>query len=123
MITKNQIYTKLENALPTTVYCTQFYEVVPKSLPCVYFRASWSPIRRHTNLSYSDNQKRFYCYVEVYGNNIDSIVATVESAFKGMFFIEELCEMIPNYDPSIERVSMRFQRVITESDVLETNES
>jgi hypothetical protein len=36
-----------------------------------------------------------------------------------MGFLEELSEMIPNYDPSIERVSMRFQRVICGGDTLD----
>lgn len=122
MITKNQVYTIMTQALPNTVYCTQYYEIVPKSLPCVYFRASWNPIIRHINLDYSDIQKRMVVYIEVYGTNIDSIVSSLETVFKSMYFVEELAEMIPNYDPSIERVSMRFSRVITDKDTLGTEE-
>ena len=54
----------------------------------------------------------------VYGYDIDEIVRTIEDTMSDMYFIEELNEMIPNYDPSIERVSMRFQRIICGGDTL-----
>lgn len=112
MLTKNEIYTQLVNALPG-VYCTQYYEKIPKQLPCVYFRESHSPVGRYITLNFDDEQIRMYCYVEVYGTDIDDIVGTIETTFKNMHFIEELSEMIPNYNPNVKRVSMRFQRIIT----------
>lgn len=117
MITVNQIYDTLENALGG-IYVTKYYHRINEQLPCVYFRESHSPLRSATTLDYSDEQKRLYCYIEVYGQEIDSIVETIEATMRGMYFIEELNEMIPNYDPSIERVSMRFQRIITGGDSL-----
>lgn len=112
MITKNEVYTTLTEALPG-VYCTQYYEPIPKELPCVYFRESHSQVRRYVTLNYDDEQIRMVCYVDVYGQNIDEIVTAVENAFRSMCFIEDLNEMVPNYNPEIERVSMRFQRIIT----------
>ncbi len=118
MITKNDIYTELVSALGDDVYCTQYYEVVPQQLPCVYFRESHSPVLRYITLDMEDEQVRMYCYIEVYGTDIDDIVETIEQTFRGMGFIEELCEMIPNYRPEIERVSMRFQRILTGGNTL-----
>lgn len=112
MVTKNEVYTKLTEYL-SGVYCTQYYEPIPKELPCVYFRESHSRIARYVTLEMDDEQLRMICYVEVYGQEIDEIVEKVEKAFRDMNFIEELNEMIPNYNPTIERVSMRFQRIIT----------
>ena len=116
MITKNQIYDYIE--CHVTAYCTRYYEVVPKSLPCVYIRFSWNPMRRHITLNFDDEQIRCYAYIEVYGNNIDSTVAEIESVMRAMHFVEELAEDVPNYDPTLERVSMRFCRVLTGQDTL-----
>lgn len=118
MITVNQVYDTLVNALPN-VYVTKYYNRINEQLPCVYFRESHNPVFRYIQLNRADQQMRLVVYIEVYGEGIDEIVQTVEDTFKQMFFIEELCEMIPNYDPSIERVSMRFQRIITGGDTLE----
>ena len=121
MITVNQIYDRLVESLPN-VYVTKYYNRITETLPCVYFRESHSPVRRYTQLDYNDRQFRLVCYVEVFGHEIDELVATVEEIFKSMFFLEELAEMIPNYNPDIERVSMRFQRIITDGDELPTQE-
>ncbi len=116
MITKNQVYDYIANHVDA--YVTGYYEVVPKSFPCVYVRFSWNPMRRHITLDFTDEQVRAYAYIEVYGQNIDSTVLEVENVMRQMFFVEELAEQVPNYDPSVERVSMRFCRVITGQDSL-----
>lgn len=118
MITVNQVYDTLENALDGVAYVTKYYARIPEQLPCVYFRESHNPVFKYIQMDRNDDQIRLVCYVEVYGYDIDSIVQTVEQTFKSMFFIEELAEMIPNYDPSIERMSLRFQRIITGGDTL-----
>lgn len=117
MITKNEIYTRMVEALPG-IYCTQYYEKIPKQLPCVYFRESHSPVGRYITLDMTDEQIRMYCYVDVYGDDIDGIVETIENTFRGMHFIEELAEMIPNYDPDVKRVSLRFGRILTGGNTL-----
>ena len=117
MISKNQIYTALTNAL-SGVYCTQYYEEIPQALPCVYFRESHAPVSANIDLDLADEQLHRFVYIEVYGSNLDSLVSDIESAMKTLKFTEELCEMIPNYDPTIERVSMRFTRVIGGGDTL-----
>ena len=111
MITRNDIFDYIANHVDA--YCTNYYEVVPKSFPCVYVRFSWNPIKRYVNLDFTDEQIRAYAYIEVYGQNIDETVAQVESVMKEMYFVEELAEQVQNFDPSLERVSMRFMRVIT----------
>lgn len=111
MIGRDDIFDYIANNV--NAYCTNYYEVVPKSLPCVYVRFSWNPIRRYINLDFTDEQIRAYAYIEVYGNNIDGTVAEVERVMREMYFVEELAEQVQNYDPSLERVSMRFCRVIT----------
>lgn len=121
MITVNQVYDTLAKALPN-VYVTKYYNRIQENLPCVYFRESHSPVSRYNQLDYADKQFRLVCYVEVYGYDIDAIVETIEDTFRGMFFLEELCEMIPNYNPDIERVSMRFQRIIAEGDTFPEGE-
>lgn len=119
MVSKNEVYTYLTESIKTDgVYFTQYYEVIPKALPCVYFRTSHSPIRSNLTLKNTDEQLRMYCYIEVYGQNIDGLVEDIEAVFRQIHFVEELCEMIPNYDPEIERVSMRFMRVITGGNTL-----
>ena len=121
MISVNEVYDTLAKALPN-VYVTKYYNRITEQLPCVYFRESHSPVRRYNQLDYQDEQHRLVCYVEVYGYDIDDIVKTIESTFKSMYFLEELAEMIPNYDPDIERVSLRFQRIITDGDTLPAQE-
>ncbi len=117
MITVNQVFDTLSKALPN-VYVTKYYNRIQEDLPCVYFRESHNPVSRYTQLDFKDKQFRLVCYIEVYGYDTDAIVQTIEETFRSMFFIEELCEMIPNYNPDIERVSMRFQRIIAEGDEL-----
>ena len=116
MITRNEVFNYI--ATKVNAYCTGYYEVVPKSFPCVYVRFSWNPMRRYIALDFTDEQVRAYAYIEVYGQNIDATVLEVESVMKEMNFVEELAEQVPNYDPSVERVSMRFCRVITGQDSL-----
>ena len=117
MISINQVYDTLEKALDG-VYVTKYYNRIPEQLPCVYFRESHNPVFKYIQFDRNDEQIRLVCYVEVFGYDIDSIVATVEQTFKQMYFIEELAEMVPNYDPSVERMSMRFQRIIAGGDTL-----
>ena len=119
MITVNQIYNNIINNLPN-IYVTKYFERITEALPCVYIRESHSPIESATNLNFSDKQVRMYLYVEVYGEETEGIVEQVEAIMRNMGFLEELSEMIPNYDPSIERVSMRFQRVICDGDTILT---
>lgn len=117
MITVNQIYDRIVTALDG-IYVTKYYERITEQLPCVYVRESHSPIRSATSINLTDDQKRMYFYIEVYGENTEEIVETIEATMRGMGFLEELSEMIPNYNPSVERVSMRFQRVICGGDTL-----
>ena len=118
MITMNQIYDRLVTALDG-VYVTRYYEEINRQLPCVYIRESHSPLYAATNLDFSDEQNRVYFYIEIYGRETDSIAQIIENTMRGMGFLEELSEMIPNYDPSIERISLRFQRVICGGDTLD----
>mgnify|MGYP003304703587 CR=1 FL=1 len=117
MITVNQIYDRIVTALDG-IYVTKYYTRITEQLPCVYVRESHAPIHAATNIDFSDDQCRMYFYIEVYGEQTEEIVATIEATMRGMGFLEELSEMIPNYDPSIERVSLRFQRVICGGDTL-----
>lgn len=120
MITKNQVFTRLTEYSDklSNVYATQYYEQVPQSLPCLYFRETHSPISRFKDLNCEDEQYKMFVYVELYGNNLESLCTEVEKAMKSMKFYEDNCQNLPNTTPSIERISMRFQRVITESSTL-----
>ena len=123
MITVNQVYDALVKALPSGTYVTKYYNRINENLPCVYFRESHNPVSRYIDKDFANEQMRLVVYIEVFGRGIDSLVSTIESTFKSMFFIEELSEMIPNYDPSIERISMRFQRIIAGGDTLGNEET
>lgn len=117
MITVNQLYDAFISKFPD-VFVTKYYTRITEALPCIYIRESHSPLRYATNIDFSDKQIRMYFYVEVYGEETEEIVERVETAMRELFFLEELSEMIPNYDPSIERVSMRFSRVICDGDTI-----
>lgn len=117
MVTKNEVYTRLTESL-NGIYCTQYYEPIPKEMPCVYFRESHARIPRYVTFDMDEEVIRMVCYVDVYGQDIDEIVTTIEDAFREMKFIEELNEMVPNYKHDIERVSMRFGRIITGGNTL-----
>lgn len=119
MVTKNEIFDYISRNLDC--YCTRYYEVVPKQMPCVYVRFSWSPIRRNITLDMTDEQTRAYVYIEVFGQGIGDLVSEVEGIMKDIYFVEELAEDVQNFDPSYERVSMRFMRTLTGGNTLQEN--
>ncbi len=117
MISVNQLYDTFISKFPD-VFVTKYYTRINEALPCIYVRESHSPLKYATNIDFSDKQMRFYFYVEVFGEETEGLVDRIETAMREMGFLEELSEMIPNYDPSIERVSMRFSRVICDGDTI-----
>lgn len=124
MITGNEVYTHLENDIASfEAYCTQGYDRVPKSLPCVFFNEERHRGRSRVTLDYSDKQVVSTVNIEVYGyGNIRPLVDAIEDSMNGMYYIEEMCMKVDNADPDINRYSMRFSRVICEGDVLTEDE-
>ena len=110
MITKNEVYTYMSDHLDA--YCTQFYEVIPKSLPCVYFRETHAPVRKNITLALDDQQLRMVIFLEVSGLNIGGLIEDIEAVFREMGFVEELCQMDQNFSASEERWNMRFSRIV-----------
>lgn len=110
MITKNQVFTYLSENIDA--YCTQYYEVIPKSLPCVYFRETHAPVRKNITLALDDEQLRMVIYLEVTGQGIDDLLSDIEAVFREMKFVEELCQMEQNFNAEEERWNMRFSRIV-----------
>lgn len=122
MITVNEVYTNLVNAVETAYpdfYCTRSYEPVPRSLPCLYFREFHYRPRGSITLSYNDEVHNSSIYVELYmteADDINGIIELIESTMNGMYYIEEMCTQLNNIDPTLERYSLRFFRKLCKGD-------
>lgn len=121
MITKNQVFTEIADNV--TAYCTQVYEIVPESLPCVYFRWTSYANSNRVTLDNLDEQERVTVYIEIYAEDeTDTLTAQVNSIMKRMGFIKETEQPLKNYDPRIKRMSLRYQRNICGGDIYESSQ-
>lgn len=121
MITPNQVYTKIEDALttsPLSAYCTQSMERIPISLPCMYFREEHYRPERNITFTFNDEQLKSTVHIELYGVDLDSYIRAIETVMSDMYFIEESCNQIDNGDPDVERYVFRFSRMICGGDTL-----
>ena len=117
---RNDVYTALENEINTLarpVRFTQTYELVPPFLPCVYFREAHSVVAH--DLPFGGDVENSTVYIEVYSiDNPDGIVKEIETKMALLGYEEQNCELVNNADPTIERVTMTFYRVIGRGDVI-----
>lgn len=117
---RNDVYTSLEEYINTQarpVRFSQAYELVPNFLPCVYFRESHSVVTH--DLPFGGEVEDSTVYLEVYSiNDPDGIVKDIETHMSSLGYIERECLLIDNADPTIERVSMTFNRVIARGDMI-----
>lgn len=117
---RNDIYTNLENYINTQerpVRFTQTYELVPNFLPCVYFRESHY-VTAH-EIPFGSGVEDSTVYLNVYSvTNPDGIVKDIETRMASLGYIERECMLVDNADPTIERVSMTFNRVIARGEMI-----
>lgn len=122
---RNDVYTNLAQNINTQVRpvkFTQTYELVPDFLPCVYFRESHSVIAQDISLEGTPTEDSTV-YIEVYAvqngePTSEDIALEIEALMPLYGYTEQRCEPIDNADPTIERVSMTFNRVISRGDVI-----
>ena len=115
MASRIEVYNSIANAVNTydaTVYVTQRYEPIPKSIPCVMCQQI-SKIRtqQYATLCNTDEQHYATYEVQVFANGLNNaynIMDVVEAKFKELGFFEELCTPINNGDKSFDRVVARF---------------
>ena len=125
MITKEEIYNYISNAITTDFpecYVTGKYEPIPKSLPCVFaYQQTKTRQTRYATLDNEDVQNRIVWEIQVYAemmNECYSIIDTIEATMKSMGFYEEFCQPTTNADPRIFRVILRFGRVLADNDTI-----
>lgn len=109
------IYNAVANKITeydSNVYISQRYELIPRSIPCVFVQQiSKVRTRRFADLSNTDNQYRLTFEVQVFEKSMAKMYAlmeTVENTFKELSFFEEMCEPIDNADMSVCRMVARF---------------
>ena len=131
MITRHEIFTKLDTDVNTTarpVYMTSRFESVWEQFPACYVtEISRRDLRNAVNLLFTDNVKVVGWEAQVFSNKtvgaVDEahdIMTDIEESFREMKFIETYCAETPYTDRSIYRIVARFERVIADSDTLNT---
>lgn len=115
MANRIQVYNSIATAINTydaTVYVTQKYEPIPKSIPCVLCQQiSKVRTQMYATLCNTDEQHRATYEVQVFAYGLDNaykIMEVAESKFKELGFFEEICTPVNNGDKSIDRVVARF---------------
>lgn len=109
------IYDNIANAIngfDSSVYVTQKYEPIPKSIPCAFVEQI-SKIRtlRYSSLCNTDEQYRLTFEVQVFHHTLNDaykLMDTIERQFKSLGFFEDLCTPVDNGDTSIYRIVARF---------------
>lgn len=117
---RDDIYTILENEINTTerpVRFSQAYELIPEFLPCVYFRESHSVVAH--DISMGGEVESSTVYIQIHSKtNPDEIAKEIETIMPQYGYLERECELIDNADPTIERIVMTFNRVISRGDTV-----
>ena len=96
---------------------SQSYELIPQKLPCIYFRESHSIVAH--DLPFGGEVEDSTIYIEVYSTtNCEPMVKEIEELMSPIGYNETNCTLVDNADPTIERVSMVFNRVISRGDTI-----
>lgn len=123
MITSNEVFTKLHDALNTdglSVFCTTTHDPLAPELPCMYYRETHYRPTESITLDYDDEVISSTVYIELYDtNDLQELVKVVEDAMNEMHYIETNCIQIDNADPTIERYTLTFTRIICGADSFE----
>ena len=129
MITKNQIYSTIVDAVQTafpSAYCAGRLEPIPDHFPAVYIRpigistpAEWE------TLEFDGSVWRPTFEIQIFSNKENdageeayAIASTVSAVMKSMYFLCDLLEPIENIDPSVFRLVGRWHRLIGGADDL-----
>lgn len=122
MTSDDYIYTQVTNAVRTqytACHRSGKYEMVLDKFPAVYVvKVGNERTLQGTDLSYSDKQHRVTYQVDVYttgANSLataESIMSLVENAFGEMFFRMTTYAPITGNDPTVYRLTARFERII-----------
>jgi hypothetical protein len=129
MITNNQIYTEIADAVTTafpSAYCSSRIEPIPDHFPAVYIRMIGYTIPQETySLNFDGHAERPTLEVQIFSNKENgalseayAIMEVVKSAMTGMYFLCDFIEPIDNIDPSVFRLASRWHRIIGDGEVL-----
>lgn len=118
MDTRKLIYNRIAELVLTEYpdcYVTQVRSLTNRHIPCCFItQISKARVRRYATLANTDEQARLGFEVEVYAKDMTTayaITETVEDGFKGIGFLETMCEPLESGDPSIYRIVTRFSGV------------
>ena len=135
MLSANQIYNYIENAVNTQerpVYCSSVNEPIGSVFPaCQISELTHVFDQRSLPLSFAKHEtttlRREY-EVHVFSNlknqglsEARSIMDDVEIAFKQLSFIETACTQTDNADPNVIHLVARFTRTIGDGDEIDNN--
>ncbi len=119
----NEIATAM-NDYDNSIYCTQKYELQPKSIPCAFIELiSKARMRGYADLNNTDHQHRYTFEVQVIANSLSKayeMIGVAETAFKALSFFEEYCEPIDNRDVKLSRIVARFSAQVDDEQLIST---
>lgn len=129
MVSRNQIYTYIENEVNTEsrpVYCASVLEPVPRSFPaCFIVEINHYPSRRNTELDFKDEQLNRDFEVHTFSSRMNDalseameVMGDAETAMREIGFIETYCGQTGNLDPSVVHVVARFTRIFGGEDTI-----
>lgn len=122
MTREDLIYTRVTNAVKTaypSCYRSGKIEMTAESYPAIYVvKVASNRTYEGTDLCYTDSQHRVTYQVDVYTNGQNSmstaegIMEVAENAFSQMYFRMTMCSPVDNIDPTVYRMTARFERII-----------
>lgn len=119
------IYNEIANALndyDSSIYCSQRYELQPRSVPCAFIeQISKVRVREYATLNNTDHQHRLTFEVQVIGNGLSyayGMMSVVEEAFRNLSFFEEFCEQLDNADIKLSRIVARFSAQVDDDEII-----
>ena len=119
------IYNEIANALnefDSSIYCSQRYELQPRSVPCAFIeQISKVRMRDYAELNNTDHQHRLTFEVQVIGSGLSyayEMMGIVEEAFKKLSFFEEICEQLDNADIKLSRIVARFSAQVDDDEII-----
>lgn len=119
------IYNAIAEALnyfDDSIYCSQVYELRPKSVPCAFIeQISKVRVREYADLNNTDHQHRLTFEVQVIGNSLSyayEMMGVVEDTFQDLSFFEDMCEQIDNADITLSRIVARFSAQVDDDELI-----
>jgi len=130
MTADDYIYTQVTNAVRTqypSCYRSGKFEMVAEHFPAIYVvKTNAERTLGGLNLVYGDNQHRVTYQVDVYttGENemttAEAIISLVENAFSNLYFRMTYCQPTQNIDPTVYRITARFERILCGNELTPT---